>query len=123
MSCNVCIASVEDVDNEFASETTRRARKPHRCCECDQTIQPGAAYRYFVGKSNGRMFTTKTCALCAEIRDVFTCGQDYMFTTLWESMREEAFPDLTTASECFRDLSPETKAGVLDRWVPWKRLA
>lgn len=41
---------------------------------------------------------------------------------LWEDMRELAFPSLTTASNCFTELSPAAKAFVLDRWRKWKGL-
>ena len=123
MSCDVCLYAADDVDNQFYSETTRVARKPHQCCECDQAIPVGATYQRAAGKSDGRMFVNKTCAICAEVRTVFYCGGSFYFTTLWEAMAEEAFELLTTASECFRELSPAAKAAVLDRWARWKGLA
>ncbi len=54
---------------------------------------------------------------------LLACG-DYVPAnrTLWEDMRELAFPSLTTASNCFTELSPAAKAFVLDRWRKWKGL-
>ena len=51
-----------------------------------------------------------------------TGGESWTYRTLWEDMRELAFPSLTTASNCFTELSPAAKAFVLDRWRKWKGL-
>jgi hypothetical protein len=123
VSCDVCLYGADDVDNEFYSETMLAARKPHRCCECGQPISPGAMYQRATGKADGAMFSYKTCGICAEVRGVFHCGGAFYFRTLWGEMEEQAFEYLTTASECFRELSPTAKAVVLERWTTWKGLA
>ena len=123
MACNVCLWAADDVHNRFFVASEVRARTSHECCECRQPIPSGSRYRREVGKSDdGEMFSYKTCVICAEIRDVFTCGNAFYFTTLWDEMEQQAFPELTTASECFVDLSPAAKAVVMDRWRAWKGL-
>ena len=123
MGCDVCIG-VDSLDEpfQFHSVETRKARKAHKCCECGLEIKPGARYEHVIGKYDGTFDIYDTCSLCVEIRDVFTCGNCWYYGQLWEEMREYAFERLTTASECFRELSPEAKAFVLERWQKWKGL-
>lgn len=92
-SCkDVCVAMDCDYDsNEFYSEGQRRARKQYKCCECSAPILPGELYQYAVGKSDGDMFTARTCAVCAEIRKAFCCD-GWIFGELWESVTEQLFP-------------------------------
>ena len=92
MSCaDACIDMDYDDDNEFYVETTPTARKPHVCCECGQTIQPGQPYERVTGKSDGAVWTVKSCAICREIRKALVCGS-WQFGELWESIREGVFP-------------------------------
>ena len=122
MSCDVCLYGPDDVENAFFAARDVKARKAHRCCECRAEIGAGQTYRRETGKDDGEMFSFATCRLCAEVRDVFHCGSGWYFGTLWDDMESGAFERLTTSSECFRELSPEAKALVLDRWTAWKGL-
>ncbi len=121
--CDVCIGvdSLEDTF-EWSETQTRTARKPHKCCECGNVIAKGQKYEHVVWKFEGEFGKYDTCALCVEIRTVFTCGQSWYFEQLWEEMAEYAFERLTTASKCFRELSPEAKEFTLERWRKWKGL-
>lgn len=125
MSCEVCIG--QDVDPDcmvtMLSDEIVTARKPHICGECMGLIQRGKYYRRYVGKWEGKIENYRTCLMCLEIRTVFTCGVSWTWGCLWEEMQESAFPELTTATQCFRELSPAAKAFVLDRWQKWKGLA
>lgn len=122
--CTVCLedAGVDFDDADFSSEKFLKARKAHVCCECRGAILPGTVYHHYVGKNDGSLFTQKTCEPCQETRETFTCGRTYYFGELWGRMEQEAFPELTTASPCFTELTPATKAFVLDRWRAWKGL-
>jgi hypothetical protein len=119
--CDVCIGT-DSIDEafDFSSTETRKARKPHKCCECYQSITVGQQYEHVVGAFQGDFSVYDTCSLCVEIRTVFTCGNSWYYGQLWEEMRDYAFEKLTTASECFRELTPEAKAFVLQRWQVWK---
>lgn len=123
MSCEVCIGSpCDDGIVQTLSECHPKARKSHTCHECQRIIQPGEMYQRFVGKWEGDLVRYDTCSHCEEVRTVFCCGEGWTWGQLWEDMREIAFPQLTTATECFRELSPTAKQFVLDRWQEWKGL-
>jgi hypothetical protein len=124
MACDVCIG-VDSIDEpfEFSTVEIRKARKPHACFECHQQIKLGDSYEHTTGKFDGRFATYRTCLLCREIRDVFTCGNSWYYGELWEEMREGAFENLTTASPCFNELSLAAKAFVLEQWRRWKGLS
>jgi len=121
MACNVCIGSEPDCYAEFYSVDLVKARKPHKCYECRMEIPVGAEYMKHAGKWDGDFCSFTICLLCSEIASKFACDDGAAaFGTLWEEMRDYAFPELTTASECFAKLSPQAKQFVLDRWVKWK---
>jgi len=120
--CDVCIGYDSGEYAEFWQECTVKARKPHECCECKSVITPGRAYQKTIGKYEGDFFSFETCDMCAEIRDVFGCGDGVPYTELWERMRDNAFPSLKTSSPCFRELSATAKAEVIRRWRDWKGL-
>ena len=121
--CDVCLLGDYDTENQMHVETYPVARKEHRCDECRGAIPPGSQYQRIVGKSDGDLWSVKTCSCCAEIRRVFYCNGGYWYRRLWEDMEEQAFPRLTTASACFQELSPVARAFVLDRWRTWKGLS
>lgn len=50
------------------SQTTRRARKRHRCCECRGWIEAGEKYEYASGIWDGEPNDYKTCFGCAQLR-------------------------------------------------------
>jgi hypothetical protein len=79
------------------SEKWRKARKPHRCCACGETIQPGHTYHYLSGIWDGSAEDYKHCARCWTIFDaledrtegvalLLNCGET------WESAFGEAPP-------------------------------
>ena len=55
---------------EFQRDSTPRARKARPCSECDRAIQPGETYHRCVGKFDGSLFDTSTCATCERARHV-----------------------------------------------------
>jgi len=120
--CDVCIGTSDVESMKMYSQNIVKARKPAKCCECRRPINKGDKYEYVKGRYDGDWYVYRTCALCVEIRTVFTCGKGFYFETLWEDMADYAFERLTTASECFTQLSPAAKAFVLERWRNWKGL-
>lgn len=120
--CGVCIDGGNyDYEIQFSTCTTPKARKPHRCCECERTILPGERYQRWTGFWDGSFDTNKSCLPCAEIRTAFTCEGGETVGTLWEDM-DNVLPELTTANECFRKLSPASKEFLLAKWREWKGL-
>jgi hypothetical protein len=126
MGCEVCIGGdYGDCDGspEFQDVTYPKARKEHRCVECRRLVPKGEQYQKWVMKFDGDLSCDKTCSECAEIRQVFSCGEmQPQFGQLWQEMHDNAFPYLTTGSECFRELSAKSKGFVLDKWRQWKGL-
>lgn len=53
---------------EFYRMAIRRARKPHKCEECNGPILPGDAYEYASGKWEGYFSTFFTCEACRDLR-------------------------------------------------------
>ncbi len=88
---DVCIDMDYDESNEFYTAIMRKARRPHQCRECHQTIQPGEKYEYVSGKSGGDVWMAKTCAICLAIRDALVCGT-WVHGQLWEEIEEGIFP-------------------------------
>lgn len=46
----------------------RKARTPHKCCECNVKIVPGERYEHVRGCCEGDWFVADTCARCLELR-------------------------------------------------------
>jgi len=123
VSCaEVCIDHGYYETNEFYSEAIVRARKAHSCVECSGNIEPGDQCESASGKSDGDVWTYRTCASCLEIREAFVCG-DHRFGDLWESIREEVFP-LWNESGPFDCLGKVETREVRDRlmaaWREWR---
>jgi hypothetical protein len=49
-------------------ETKRRARKDHRCVECERTIRAGSEYLYISGVWDREGQSFKCCLRCADVR-------------------------------------------------------
>lgn len=55
---------------------TRKARKPHFCCECGSDIRKGEKYQYISGIWDGEPNSYKTCNSCSELRDDYYSSTD-----------------------------------------------
>jgi len=109
VSCtDVCVVVDYDGGNEFYSEAMRRARKPYKCCECHDPIAVGDLHHYASGKSDGYLFSERTCAACNEIRKTFCCN-GWEFTTLWEAISDQLFPEWNpmVAIDCLAKLTTD----------------
>ena len=76
-----CDCSVSPYDHDgptVCTTRTRRARKPHRCCECGEEIRPGEQYEAVRGLWEGYWDSYATCLTCVRIRrDYCPCGWIY----------------------------------------------
>jgi hypothetical protein len=52
-------------------EIIRTARKPHKCIECREQIQPGEKYHDFNQLAEGSWHNFKVCTPCERIRNNF----------------------------------------------------
>lgn len=123
--CSACIGlDFSDCDGhaEFSNTETPKARKPHKCGECERLIAVGEIYERTSGKFDGEIYTDKTCLECADIRDGFTCEARPMPGQLWDEMRDYVFPYLNES--CYDKLTTvAAKKFLRDRWMKWKGLA
>ncbi len=119
---DVCVLSGDrsEVAEYTGTRTIRMARKEHCCCECGCTIRRLMSYEVAWGKWDGVFEVFKTCHLCVEIREKFSCGRGWTFTDVWETLREDLFPRLRY--ECLNGLSIPSKEKVLQDWRRWKGL-
>ncbi len=61
----------------------RKARKSHKCCECNETITIGDQYQYSSGVWDGDPRSYKQCLRCGEIFEKLShAGYDVCFTQL-----------------------------------------
>jgi hypothetical protein len=118
-SITCCPISANDGDGPSCSSSEiRKARKSHICYECRGTISPGERYKYESGIWDGRADSFKTCLLCIEIRDHFSCG-GWLYGQMWSDLRENFFPNMTAGGPCMDGLSPEAKQRLIDARMAW----
>jgi hypothetical protein len=117
--CNACIYTSFDGDlPEFHSERILKARKPHRCIECGETIAPGERYQRDILKHDGAISSFKTCLACTEIREAFCC-EGWIYGQLWQDARDSLFEGLTTG--CLEKLTTAAaKEKLVAEWNDWK---
>jgi hypothetical protein len=79
------------------SDAARRARKPHKCDECDREIAAGEIYRYATMLYDGHWNSFYTCAHCrvGQVWLIRECG-GFLHHGLAEEIQEhiEEYPDL-----------------------------
>lgn len=120
--CDVCIGGWDGDPPEMYVDKMVRARKPHKCYECNRRIQPGEEYNRVVGKWDGEFGQYTFCSECHEIQTAFSCDNSRLFGCLWEEIEEYLFPEMNTG--CLSKLTTaKAKAFLMDRWRKWKGLA
>jgi hypothetical protein len=118
--CNVCIGGDDYEPWDFYSEDLVKARKPHRCCECDRDIGKGAVYERISGKCDGYIETYKTCMDCRHIRKGLACGPVGL-TMLWDEIGQ-VFDEFRNTACLLKIKTPSAKAYFLQRWREHKGL-
>lgn len=115
--CGICLSGF-DGSSEFCHTEIRKARKPHKCSECNKEIPVGGRYEHATGKTEGDLWAYDTCMICAEIAEAFYCGGRWFGGMLWESMYE-VLPEMTTG--CLSRLTTAAaKEELVRRWNEWK---
>lgn len=120
IECDVCIGGSDGEPVEDLKILAPKSKGKETCDECEGLIPKGASFTRVKGRCEGDKLQHDICDLCKEISVVFGCGEAVPMGSLWYDMEEYAFPRLTTASKCFRALTPAAKQFVLDRWKAWK---
>lgn len=82
-----CCCTIYADGPSCCTEELRTARKPYRCCECHESIEPGDTYEYVRGLWDDHWATYRTCKTCAQIRnDYCKCG--YVYGELGDQISE-----------------------------------
>ena len=96
METTCCALSADHGDHASVfNERTVTARKDHRCSECGDVIPKGTKHEHVTGCWEGRWERFRTCLLCVEIRDHFSCGEGWIYGEVWSQLAESFFPDMT----------------------------
>ncbi|BCD83641.1 hypothetical protein PSm6_00480 [Pseudomonas solani] len=89
---------------DFQVKTIRKARKPHRCCECHGLIVPGQSYEHVAGVWDGGADRFKTCMHCVEAREWAIAQKEWS----WDGEHLFCFEAL---GESLAGLAPEIYPG------------
>jgi len=124
MNCSDICIDVPDYDegNVFYREAFHIARKSYRCCECHDPIEIGMTYQYTAGKSEGKLWTMKTCAVCCDIRRALICGS-WVFGELWDEIYDYIFPAWEKFSpiDCIAKIeSLRARSVILTKYSEWQ---
>ena len=119
MECS-CDASIDDYESAYVCNvTTPKARKPHKCTECGQIIEPGIKYEYVTGIWDGDSHTYKTCPDCLSLRRQFF-PRGYYYEGLWENFWNHVDSvDCEIPESCIAALTPGARAKVcamIEKW-------
>jgi len=85
LSCD-CSCSDYDAPAVYQSRMVL-ARKPHGCCECNRTIEPGERYEVVRGLWDGQWSGYTTCLGCVRIRQHF-CSSGWLHGDLAEQVSD-----------------------------------
>ena len=99
---------------ELHSRRMVKARKIHKCEECNREIQPGEEYEYVTAKWYGAFETMKTCQDCLSIREVFFC-EGWVYSGMMEHLTEHIQEmNGKISSECLNAVTPRARELVID---------
>jgi len=102
----------------------RKARKVHKCIECNKDILPGEKYEYFKGiYYEGGFEENKTCLDCKSIINAFFCD-GYHFSMIMDDLKEHIDNMGAEISEdCIKGLNEGARAIVCEliekEWKIW----
>lgn len=98
---------------EFWSSSKPRAKKKHRCYECNGEILPGEQYEYSANKYDGRMWQYHVCERCYDIR-MFVQNNVPCFCYAYGGLQE-------TAEEAIEDAYDRARDEVRGLWFGYQR--
>lgn len=85
----MCMWDDDGESYQMADRQMRRARKEHRCTECNRTIAIGERHEVMKGLYDGHWDTHRVCAQCIEARRwLAEVCEGWLYTTIEEDLRE-----------------------------------
>lgn len=126
MGCS-CIEPFWDADPvTLIEEKWVKARKDHKCIECDRVIKAGENYylEKYPEEDQGTIKIVRTCDVCIELRNKLFC-RGFCYGFLWVDLREAIVCGWEPTDECIEGLSEKAEGkliefydGVLDGMDP-----
>jgi uncharacterized protein with PIN domain len=104
----LCDVGVDDFA-EMIETRVNKARKEHKCHECQELIKPGEKYLVEKEVFDGRLSTHKTCLRCKEVRDAYLSA--FYWGRVWEDLRE-CFDDIPMRD--YEKFSKEAQIKILE---------
>lgn len=85
----MCRIDNADGHCELLKDTTPKARKEYKCCECYRIISIGEQYSYHFTVFDGTTTSYRTCRHCVVVRDIiWHACHGYIYGEIQEEMRE-----------------------------------
>ena len=100
--CDCSISISDDDQADVYCSRDVRARKQHRCVECQCIIQPGETYERTAMLYDGQWDTYRTCLGCRRLREAF-CSHGWLFGGVAEQIEECVGFDYRTPPEELED--------------------
>jgi hypothetical protein len=122
MSCDVSLGGYDGDQSEFWVESSPKARKAHKCCECRESIQPGERYQRVVGKWDGRLETYRFCVPCWEISGEFS-EDGRVFGAVWDEFEQNWHAGANLQACLNRVSTVAAKMKLREQWQKWKGVA
>ena len=102
----------------FCHVEMRKARKEHKCFECDHVIAVGEIYEHVRGKWEGDIYTFDTCERCVDLRTAIGdyCGGCFQYGVLFEE-----YSEYLNHLNGFMDSAREKCNEILNKHRNWQR--
>jgi len=126
MTDGFCDVSIGGYDGDVASVwnvKTVKARTPHVCDECGETIVPTQQYERASGLFDGEWSTWRICLPCCEVSAEFTeSGGRVYGGAMWNELVDQWEQGAHLQACLNRLTTAAAKAMMRRRWMKWKRL-
>lgn len=91
----MCMIDDDGYAPEFWREEARRARKQHKCQECNRLVAKGEHYWFHASKHDGKFHSSKMCAHCRVAAQwLLRNCRGYLYTQVIEDLQEHAEANL-----------------------------
>jgi hypothetical protein len=115
MDCSCSVSRCVDDDDNHWSARERKARKGHKCYECNGAILAGQAYFYHTVFGGGSASNYKVCLDCQSVIWQFF-NNGWWFGSVWDSLNDYVNENWRNdlPSSCICKLSPPARDKVCD---------
>lgn len=120
-TCDVSLGEWDGDSAEFYVETTVKARRKHKCYECNEVINAGERYQRVSGKWDGTIEVYRFCLPCWEITGEFS-ESGRTFGIAWAVFRDEWAGGATLQACLNRVSSVAAKVKLQEQWLKAKGL-